>query len=305
MLVIVGTLITAAATIVPMLADRGERAASEDTLAARQTATETTAPRAEDGPPLGILAPPELSEATWAVPLSAPIDTFPPAVLEAPDGQIFCSPEQSEWLDSHGTLLTGAEIPAAGINVRLANEATTGGALSLRNVRFESDGQTLDGWVHFGCPPGDRGPGTMGQALLLNPEGGAAVFGEGDPYWPFPEELEPPGVRVTINLSPGEIMHYRFGLVPGTSTNQVYSGRILADLAGDSDTTVTLVDGVMLGPGGPPQFRMAVDQSTRTLMCSEPDLASPSDPYSGPDAPCSPQEAAERFKAATAVVRAQ
>lgn len=302
---VAGILIAVAAFLVPVIVERGEKATSADTLAVRNTTLGAIGAKSEEyGAPLGTVQLPELKEGAWAVPLSAPIDTFPGALEEHVGGQMLCSAEQFEWLEAFATPLTGAEMGAPAISLRIANEATTGGMLSLSNVRFEADGQYQDGWVQLYCPAGDRGPGTSSQPVLLVPNGESAVFGEGDPYWPYPDELVPAGTPVTINLGPGEIMHYRLGLTPDTSLNGVYTGRIVADLADGSGTTVELVGGVTLGPGGPPQFAMGFS-SEGTLLCSEIGAMNSADLDSRPEVPCPPEEAARRFDTAAAVVHAR
>lgn len=303
---VTGTLAAAAALVVPLLVDRGEKETAPETLTVRHSGSAPEEGSDGDyGAPLGTLES-EYRDGYWMVPLSAPIETFPAEPYFLGTGQLLCSEEQSEWLKTYGTRLEiyPWETQTGEVSLRLANEATSGGALSLNNVRFEVEEEYQEGWVRFECPLGDRGGGTLGQSLLLSAQGGPAIFGEPDPDWYWPEELEPEGTPVTLNLDPGEAMHYHFELPMGSALNTSYVGRILADLADGSGTTVALADPVVFGPTGPPQFTMGYVQGARpTLLCGETDSAVRSDDYEHFDGPCTPQEAAARARAALLEIR--
>ncbi len=181
---VAGTLAAAAALVVPLLVDRGEKETAPETLTVRHSGSASGEGSDGDyGAPLGTLEP-EYGDGSWMVPLSAPIETFPdePHFL-AGTGQVFCSEEQGEWLKTHGTYLESNswDTQAGEVSLRLGNEAISGGALSLNNVRFEVGEEYQEGLVRFEFPSGDRGGGTLGQSLLLSAQGGPAIFGEPDP----------------------------------------------------------------------------------------------------------------------------
>lgn len=311
--------IGAAGFLVPWLAGMGERESSVDTLevhgsadadgagadseaVAQVDAVDEAPDPLADAAVLGEILRDDAATVQvervidWAIRVSAPLETFPDAPVPDAWGGHGCSPEQIAWLSEHAT------TPAPqSVGVRVHNTADTGGALALQNVRFEAAQVDAEPWVRFECPAGGRG-GTDDQYVEVDVDGSPATWSSS-----FGGDGEPEGSLVTVNLSPGEVAELVVARAPQVDRQRAYAGRLVADLADGSGTTVILANDVRFDRDMVPGYFVGygnVGYESGQLHCGTPDPAGPNEQgrVGTVMTPCTLAEAAQTLRVAAEAV---
>lgn len=281
--------VTVLAIVITAVAALGERQSSVENLSVRGAGSaETPADAAlpvEEYETIGAQDPywfesnADRFSDQWLIPASAPIQSFP----EEPKAQqnfYLCSDAQLAWLREHAQQTSGSW---SHFRLTLHSSATSGGALSLNNIRFDGAETPSEPLIHFQCPQGGKGS-HEGQIMYITADGTPARWG--------PEkgtDAKPEGSPVTLNIAPGEASALQLVRAPEVDTQRLYEGRFLADvvetgktvvLAGDISFRREMAPGYFFGYGwnNDPQLYCETPGSERT--------------------PCSIGEAAEVLRAA-------
>ena len=191
---------------------------------------------------------PESDPVSWRIPITASIEDFPIQIEPSPGAEFEsgCNEAELNWLRENaipaGHPMDNGD-PARTFNIAIRNEATSGGSLSLRNIRFEgSETHAAPPTIFFQCPI--LGNGALGsQELLINVTGEPAVYGEVLDFSANGKPQFPEGTPVTLNLEPGENLAIILTRDDAVDTQKQYEGRFLADVVG-TDETVILADNV-------------------------------------------------------------
>ena len=294
-------LIATAAIVVPWAVGSLEKSSDADSLQVRSDpATGDGAVLADAamadlpvvGAPYEFEMPDDYVPAHWRIPLDSPFETFPLAIGFSERGSAQCSEEQESWLREHAQVqddwMTG---------VVLHNDASTGGAISLTNLRYVAEARDAEPWIPFTCPvPAAGGP--SGQGISLPVDGSPAVWGE-DGYG---EPVEVPGSPVTINLEPGEILYSYLSETGGSAVDRI--GDVIADLA-DGSGSVIVFENLRADRERVVGFEIGYlpDDPENRLRCAMTDEAGPPPNFwiaYDHFTPCTPDEAADLLRAAAA-----
>ena len=203
----------------------------------------------------------------WRLSLEAPIETFPTNQVPNEYGfTVDCTPEQLAWLEEHST---AEGLIRDSFSLTVHNDATTGGALPLGNIRFlgsEIDSQPS---VYFMCPPPQVGAVGSGQPFVLGVDGGEALYGE-PLYMEEGEQAMPVGSPVSLNLSPGEVQVLTLSRADSIDDQRSYTGDIVADVQGGSGETVVLAEGVLFDRANLPGFKIESSGMDNSFKCLSP-----------------------------------
>lgn len=230
-----------ASVVIPWAADLATQSSSSDSV-------EVVAEQPTEAPPttdplagavvLGDVMPewettlPTSKLIDWVIPASAPMTSFPQELGVDEWGYNRCSDEQYAWLEQFAS--PWYYNPT--LDVSLRNNADVGGAVSLTNVRFDGEETHSEPLVRFECPTGGRGDGPT-QLIILDMTSGNAVWG---PHYGMGDGGAE-GSPVTINVAPGEATELVF---TRSDLQRSYSGRIIADVAGENSDTFIIADDV-------------------------------------------------------------
>lgn len=255
---VIVAVVTVAAIVVPIVENFGERSSEAETLTA-----------VKDGDAIGYTEMPAgiATGNEWLVPVAAPFSTFPRNWnLEDPRNPD-CSSDQYAWLEAHAHRWKPDEWQY----LHIRNSATTGGALSLSNIRFVGHEVASEAWVQMACPVGPTGGDNFpGQPLMIDAVGSPATWGE-DLWDDDPQN--PVGSPVTVNVSPGQIAQVEIKRADSVSSERTYRGRLIADVVGD-DTPVVLAEKFGFTRERLPGYLIKGDSDGR-LLCGRPNPAGP------------------------------
>ena len=261
-----------AALIVPFLVSLDERESAADTLEIVGHAPEASAEDTSAAAAMELIGEenerPLSGEAmsAWLLPVSAPFETFP----WVPDRSLtVCEEDVLAWLEEHA-IRTSAPQGFALVTVR--NEATTGGALSLGNIRFEGESLPAEPAVHFTCIPSPVGGDGIAQSIQISPNGSPAVYGPDKAGYGVNEDGSPlgdVGAPVTVNLMPGEVAVLRFERID--EGNNAHQGRMVADLMDGLGKSVILVDALRLDRLPVPGYAVSFFPRDNNFACYTPD----------------------------------
>lgn len=231
----------------------------------------------------------------WQIPTDAKIQDFPdnPTRIK---GNYTCSPEQYKWLQKNAK-----PAPSFGgwglLELTLSNNATAGGSLSLKNIRFIGNEVDSVPLISFSCPTGGMG-NSFGQLILMGIDGRAARWSKG-----ATQSTHQEGMPATINVSPQKASHIFIARAPEVDTQRQYEGTVLADIA-RTEETVTLAEDVSFQRESVPGFFVGYGtyaQGDGRFRCGVPET-SPSDPNRTKTHPCTLKEAALLMKRAAETV---
>lgn len=170
LLAVVGGVVTAAALGVTLYNHFSSRSSSAETLVVQEAPTslaqsEPAEAEEETQEQFRVVGVAQLQTAdqvlyagSWRIPVDAPIETFPLELTPGPNGYVqSCSAEQLAWLTEYATPV---EMPGGDLSsdfrTVVRNDATSGSALSLGNLRFEGVEASADPVIAFECPGGGR-----------------------------------------------------------------------------------------------------------------------------------------------------
>ncbi len=216
----------------------------------------------------------------WRIPLTASFEDFPldttiaTNVDEAAAAKATrCTDEELEWLRKNAFPSPSPDPRDSGrtFNVAIRNEAFSGGAMSLSNIRFEGSEVPAVPTIHFACP--NLGNGDSGhQEWLISVDGQPAIYGRELDYDPPERPQYPEGTPVTLNLQPGEYVSVLLTRDESVDTQKQYEGRFLADVVG-TDETVILADNVEFTRNAIPEhfigFTSGNTRRLSTFVCAD------------------------------------
>lgn len=146
-------------------------------------------------------------------------------------------------------MASGAQSASTGwkIVIDVANDADTGGALSLTNIRFEGDVIESAPLVPARCGLGGYGDGGWLQPFTLYLDESPATYGSGAGLAVDPASLLPEGEVATVRISAGEVKTIEFSFSDmrdelGSGRSAV--GRIVADMVSPESGEIVLLDDV-------------------------------------------------------------
>lgn len=235
---ILAGVITVATIVIPWVADASQRPTSSETLVGdlhAKSAEPSAAPPTEavasaitafarDSEYSGWISGSVSVDADWS---SFPLDSA---------AEVGCGDAQEVWLSSNG-------IPSLqpSVSGELLNTATTGGSLSLRNLRAEGEFVPQDPpRLRFSCYVG--GIGAVSRPIwtsLTLGDNAPAVFIENTEPQPIGTETTPPnliGTPFVHNLAPGEILQLTI-FFETLDRGQDFVGRIVTDVIADGHTS--------------------------------------------------------------------
>lgn len=245
------------------------RESSVETVSARNSQGAVAATQDEDFRVIGELEDPlaiyhDNSDSFlhfWQIPISAPLETFP-GDLESRDGYMSCGEKQYTWLEEHAR-----ENKWDGwgkFTLTLQNDATSGGSVTLTNIRFEGEEVASEAVVAFVCPVAGMGSRTE-QQILINTSGESAKWGpEKDT-----EGARPEGSPVSLFLAPGEALPLELVRAPEVDTQREYAGRFVAEIVSEAEETVVIASNALFHREVVPGYKIAYDMDGN-LECSIP-----------------------------------
>jgi hypothetical protein len=290
--------------VIPLVVDANEKETSADSLDVRPS-TGADAPPAAAKPVAVFELIGELegrvfeqTPESWAIPVSAPLESFPTSVASTQSG-ISCSDDQVAWLTAHAVplddwhpTLSPSKSRSGEFLLTLRNDATTGGALALGNIRFDGAEVDSEALAWFSCPRTGKGAQPNPQTIELDTTGAPAVWSE--PVGNEAGASQPAGTPAVINLSPGEILPLRVLRAESVDTQREYSGRFLADLLDGRGETVILSESVTFHRETLPGFWFGWGYTfdPDQLLCGP----TRGDSYSEYTVPCTLPEAIAKFR---------
>lgn len=202
-------------------------------------------------------------ETSWLIPISMDLSGYPFADEE------YCGLEQARWLRAHGALAISDQFAW---EVDVLNEAASGGAISLTNIRFEGELQPAEPTVYMYCGPENIGGESGGiQPIDLRVDGSPAVFGSTELVFEPSDLLGVEGEIATVNVSPGQLRRIslrlyesHWSLEPATE----YRGALVADMLSPEEKRVILVEEISQHGRGVTDFRLRLADYAR---CSYPE----------------------------------
>lgn len=289
---VVAPIITVAAVVIPLTASMTERQTSDAALQVSDDAKPTHET-------IGSVADSDKEFVSMLLPTDAPITGFP----LAEDGESsYCTDEQLGWLIANGVVPMGYEgyVGRNSLTLTLRNTASTGGALSLSDLRFEGEEvNDVPFYISFSCPFSGGATGG-GQLALLSSNGAAAVYTDGVYNEALlSEDRQPPGSPVTVNLDPGEVTDLKLVRDRATKPTKMFTGRVMAESS--TGATVILADSVTLHPFPVDGFQIRYSRSDDTLSCKQ----QPNDPETYEFAPCTVAEAETYMRQAAEAAQAE
>lgn len=251
--------ITLAALTIPIITNMAETESSQDTLRTSMSGTPPAVTQADVAPAevMGSMQQYRHSFGTpgseeheayeavggiwvdWLLPVDAPIETFPTYSGDIETGYPSCMPDQIAWLNEFA--VRAAEYNKQEYKVNIVNDSTTGGAISLSDIRFEGQGREVVPRIHFMCQA-NRGAGA-GQVAKLRTDGSSAVYGED--LWASKDAM-PEGSVVTLNIEPGATEVLVLDRVREPIHNIDYSGSIIASMILPEAQEVVLAEDITL-----------------------------------------------------------
>lgn len=243
------TVITAATLVIPFVFDATQRQTSAETVEVVERDVVVAAPAPSEAAAASVSAYNDLdfsgghSEAMgWrggTIAIDAPFTDMPLDTLEDR-----CSDAQNAWLFEHGVPVdTRASVGDSTyilVTGDIQNTATTGGAVSLRNLRVEGEFETPPSpRFTISCQRGGEGAGAppiWTTAVLGDPS--PAVYmenplgdGSGGPGTP-PDLI---GTPFTENVAPGQYSQL-FLLLSGIDDTRDFTGRVVTDVVVGTET---------------------------------------------------------------------
>ena len=267
----VATLVAAAAIIVPLALSLNDRSSAADTLEVRGGSSEN-APEAN--PYVNALNLNEGYEEInderqtyWRLPVSVSLASFP---TEVEPYAVQCTEAQLAWLEENAT-----EVDSRENLVTLRNAATTGGSLSIENIRYAGVEVAGEPWVMLRCPRGGIG-GAGPQPVMLSVDGSASTWGTA---YPESDNLWPPGSPATINIAPGEV--YTNVFIETDLVHYDQRGPVVGDMSGGSETVV-LIEDLRVDRPGVRGYTLGWDFGVDDFTCWSPDPAGGEDQWGRP-----------------------
>lgn len=250
-------LATIAGIAIPLIVSANDKTSSADSLDVREpgvsNSADPSAPAATAFEVIGELEDQSVPRepSFWAVPVTAPVASFPDNLIIENEFGGRCSDDQSTWLREFAIPLSEYKDlqRSPSFLLTLHNHATTGGSLSLGNIRFEGEEVDSVPLVVFWCPFGSSGDVPPLQTIDIDATGAAAVWSEVgengflDAMYGS-DSIQPPGTPVVLSLAPGQVRPVIFLRSPTVDTQREYQGRFLADLLDGSGQTVVLAEDV-------------------------------------------------------------
>jgi hypothetical protein len=241
---VAATAIGIASIVVPLVSDSQRRTTSTDTLVIDPTSEPVAAGLPTSGPVADAVdvgfASSEVEQDTmsgpgmdvsFAVPIDAPWSTFPDDGGQQGPG---CSQAQYDWLVTH-------QVPDAtqGGLFDFLNNATDGGALSIRSIRAEGAfARQEPARVVVHCEGNGTGAGDDYTIVKV-------TLGVDEPGTVLASSVLPIGSPFSRDLAPGEVGQVMV-LLATSDPEQDFEGRIVADVvAGEQERTVTIEEGVL------------------------------------------------------------
>lgn len=244
--------ITIAAVAIPILANLGERSTSIETIEISETRS--------DVDPIGSVVDHE-STWSWTIDFDAPIETFP--IVDARPPGTACTDAELEWLQTYAEPLGNLSLTHL-FEIEVSNTATTGGALSLSDIHFETtETEPTTGRIELSCP-GLGGTGGLTPATLRS-DGSPAVYADS-----YNAEQVVAGTPAVLNLGPGETQILQLGLDSQASLTENHTGNIVATAQGSEAEPMALATNVTLMARHVPGYTIHLLRDGGGMSCERP-----------------------------------
>lgn len=267
------------AAVLPFLLSGEDRDSSTDTLVVGESARPSQEQASESQSdevilaagqedlvaPIGQINETEMAGAAgyvWGLPVSADVSTFP--FSAEPMGE--CLPDQREWFEAVGSVDAATGWTLA---IDIANDATSGGAISLTNIRFVGEVADSERMVRTNCGVGGIGGPGLRQMIDLYLDASPATWAPPDLAYLDPADVMPEGEIATVNLGAGEIATIEFvlrGIRDELGPGRSVTGRVVADMISPEATEVVILDDITIEGVTVAGFDLALADSPRSCI---------------------------------------